>query len=163
MRRAHTVLAVAAITALLAGCGSSGSSSSGGGSGKASPALSAAAWKQKINGICASMTAQSNALTKPTTTAQLKPFIQKIVDYANAEIAKIKSVTPPAQFATGQQQVVSDLTTVFGAMQAVLKKPLSATSFAAQLKAPAVQQAARDYVARSRAAGLSSCILATGA
>jgi hypothetical protein len=162
MKRAHAALAVAAITALLAGCGSSGSSSSGGGSAKASPALSAAAWKQKINGICASMTAQSNALTKPTTTAQLKPFVQKIVDYANTEIASIKSVTPPSQFATGQQQVVSDLTTVFGALQALLNKPITATSFATKLKTPAVQQAAKDYVTRSRAAGLSSCILATG-
>jgi hypothetical protein len=163
MRRAHAVLAVAATAALLAGCGGSGSHSSAGGGEHASAPLSAGAWKQKINGICASMTAQSNALAKPTTVAQLKPFVQKVVDYADSEIAQIKSVTPPSQFAAGQQQVVSDLTTVFGALQALLKQPINTTSFAAKLKAPAVQKAAQDYVARSRAAGLSSCVLATGA
>jgi small basic protein len=89
--------------------------------------------------------------------------VQKIIDLAHSEIAQIKAVKPPAQFAAGQRAVVADLNTVFGGLQSLLSKPITATTFAAALRSPAVLHAAQDYVARSRAAGLPSCVLTNGA
>jgi hypothetical protein len=167
MRRTHALLMAAVVALLLAGCGSSAKSSSTGGSSAnvASAPLSASAWKQKINSICSSMTQKSNALTKPAGPSDLSPFIQKIVAYGNDEVAQIKAVTPPAQFAAGQQKVVGDLTAIWGAFGSLLGRHLSGTDLAkAANRLPSkILAPAKDYIARTRAAGLSSCVLNTGA
>jgi hypothetical protein len=173
MRSASALLAAAAIGAsILAGCGGSsflgsgGAGGSGGSGGSGGPAstgqLTAAQWKVKVNSICSAMTAKTNALVKPTRASQLKPYVQKILDLAHSEIAQLQAIKAPAQFAAGQRAVVSDLSTVFAGLQSLLKKPLTATTFAATLRSPAALRAARDYVERSRAAGLPSCVLTNG-
>jgi hypothetical protein len=166
IKRVSSLTALATVAALLAGCGGSsgGSSNSSGGSSNSSSSgqLSAVAWKAKINGICATMAGKSNALPKPTKTAELKPYIQKIVNLAHSEIAEINGVAAPSQFAAGQKAVISDLDTVFAGLQSLLSKPITATTFATSLRSPAVLHAAQDYVARSKAAGLPSCVLANG-
>jgi hypothetical protein len=158
MRRVHGLIAATAVAALLAGCGSGSSHGA-----RVSPPLTVAAWKQKINEICGATTARSNALPKPLAAAELIPFVQKIVTYGDAEISQIKRVRPPSQLAAGQRQVVFDLTTIFGGLQALLSKHMTPAAFATATRTPAVQHAAQDYVARSKAAGLSSCVLGPGA
>jgi hypothetical protein len=161
MRRIQLLIATAAMAVLIAGCGSSGSSSSGAG-GKP---LSVAAWKQKINAICASVTKQSQAVPKPSTPAALPAFLKKLDGYGNAEIAQIKAVNPPAQFAAGQKAVVNDLTIIWGKLGSLLDQNLSGHALvtAAQKFGTDVQGPATDYLNRTKAAGLTSCILNTGA
>jgi hypothetical protein len=163
MRRTQVLLITGVVAALLAGCGGSSKSSSSGTA--ASAPLSVSAWKKKINSICSTMTQRSNGLSKPVAPGDLPGFIQRIVGYGNDEIAQIKAVTPPAQFAAGQQKVVGDLTAIWDAFGSLLGQHLSGTDLAkATNQLPAkILGPAKDYVARTKAAGLSSCVLNTGA
>jgi outer membrane murein-binding lipoprotein Lpp len=158
MRRTRMLLGAAIVATLLVGCGSSSSSSAG-------KPLSVAAWKQKINSICASVTKQSQAVAKPTTPAELPAFLKKLDGYGNSEIAQIKAVDPPAQFAAGQTAVVSDLTAIWGKLGSLISQNQSGPALvkAAQQFGAQVQKPASDYLTRTKAAGLSSCILNTGA
>src|SRR5438309_2066906 len=108
MKRVHALLAVAVAAALLAGCGGSGSGSSSGGK-----PLTVSAWKQKVNSICASVTKQSRAVPTPAAPADLEGYLKKLRSIGLSEIAQLKGVTPPAQFADGQKAVISDLTTIW--------------------------------------------------
>jgi hypothetical protein len=151
------MFAAALTAALLAGCGSFG------GGSPSSSRLTPAAWKQKINGICSTMTAKTNALARPTKTSELKPYVQQIINLAHSEIAQIQAVNPPPQYAAGQKAVIADLNTVFGGLESLLSQPITASTFATALRSKKVVQAAQDYVARSKAAGLPSCVLTNGA
>lgn len=156
MRRVHGLLVAAATVALLAGCGGSSSSSSG-------KPLSVSAWKQKVDGICASVTKQSQALKKPTTPADLQPYLKKLQNIGNSEIAQLKAVNPPSQFAAGQKAVIGDLSTIWSKLGSVIDQNLTGSKLlqAAQEFGTQVQAPAKDYLARTKAAGLTSCILTT--
>jgi hypothetical protein len=186
MRRTHALIAVAAVAALLAGCGSSKSSSTTSSaqapasttpsasttsttstSSSATPSgpLTVAQWKQQINGICAGVTTQATRVPKPTDPAHLQAFVQAIVNIGNDEITKIKAVNAPAAFKAGQEAVVADLTAIYAGLQKILDRHLAPAQlsqafngYSASVKAPA-----QDYVNRSRAAGLTSCTVAGGA
>jgi hypothetical protein len=185
MRKAWALLALVVAAALIAGCGSSSSSTTTSGAAASTSAtsptsstsattsttaatatatgaqLSETAWKAKINSICAGVTAQGVKIARPTSLTGIQNYLQQIVNVGNSEIAQIKAVNPPAKFAAGQQAVVADLTTIYGKLQDVLNKHLSGAALAAAFKAyPAqIQSAATDYVTRSKAAGLTSCVV----
>jgi hypothetical protein len=146
---------------MLAGCGSTGLLTSSSSSSGGTP-LTVAAWKQRINGICMAMTARSQATPRPHTSAEVVPFVRRIVAAGHAEIEQLKSVAAPPGYAAEQRRMVADLTAIFGALDALAAKQPTAAQFATALRTRAFLRAAADYVARSRAAGLSSCVLAPG-
>jgi hypothetical protein len=103
---------------------------------------------------------QGNKLTKPTSTSQFQSYLQQIVNLGNGEIAQIKAVNPPAAFKAGQQAVIADLTNIYSALQRILDRHLSPTGLAQAFRSyPAsIQGASADYIKRSKAAGLTSCV-----
>ena len=101
---------------------------------------------------------------KPTSIGQVNSYMQQIIDLGHSEITQINAVKPPAQFAAGQQAVVNDLTSIYATLQHLVNQHLSGAALQRAFAAfPAsVQTQAADYVSRSKAAGLSSCVLSSG-
>jgi hypothetical protein len=165
VRRGNALVAGAVAVALLAGCGGSSGSGSGGngGSRNSGPPLSVSAWKQKVNSICASVTTRSKAVPTPSSPADLQGYLKKLQTIGNSEIAQLKTVNPPAKYADGQKAVIADLTAIWGKLGSLLDKGLSGSDLvkAAQDFGSTIQGPAQDYLTRTRAAGLSSCILNT--
>jgi hypothetical protein len=155
LRRCCALTAAITVAALIAGCGSSSNS----------PALSASVWKQKVNTLCTKMESQSAAVPKPTTPSALPTFESKIIGFGEAEIAQIKALTPPSQFADTQKHIVDDLTQVFSTLKSVIAKNPSGAALAkaAQSLSSQVAAPAKDYVTRTQAAGLTGCIVPGGA
>jgi len=155
VKRVHALLALAATSAALAGCGSS--SSSGG------TQLSAGAWKQKVNSICADITKKSQAVPQPSQPSDLPGFLKKLEGYGHDEISQLKALNPPSQFADTQQAIVGDLSTIWGKLGSLIDQGLSGTKLiaAAQQFGSQIQTPARDYLTKTKAAGLASCILTT--
>jgi hypothetical protein len=116
-----------------------------------------------VNAICASVTKQSRAVTPPSSPSDLHGYLKKLEAIGNSEIAQLKAITPPAKFADGQKAVISDLTEIWGKLGTLLGKGLSGTDLvnAARDFGSTIQHPAQDYLSRTRAAGLSSCVLNT--
>jgi hypothetical protein len=104
--------------------------------------------------------AQGNKLPKPTGVSQLQGYLQEIVNLGKAEIAQIQAVNPPAAFKAGQHAVVADLTNIYDSLQRILDRHLAPTALAQAFRSyPAsIQASSQDYVTRSKAAGLTSCV-----
>jgi hypothetical protein len=159
VRRRHP-LAAAVAAVLLAGCGG-GSTPATSGSGGSGKPLAVGAWKHKVNAICASVTKQSRAVPAPSSPDGLESYLKKLKAIGDAEIARLETITPPAQYARGQRAVIADLTAIWGTLGSLLHKRLSGADLikAAQSFGTTIRRPAEDYLARTRAAGLSSCIL----
>ena len=154
VKRVPVLLATAVVAAILGGCG--GSSSSG-------TPLSASAWKAKVNSICADITKKSQAVAKPTQPSDLQGFLKKLEGYGNDEIAQIKALNPPSQFADTQKAIVSDLSTIWGKLGSLIDQGLTGSKLLSETQqfGSQIQTPAKDYLTRTKAAGLASCILTT--
>jgi hypothetical protein len=109
------------------------------------------------------VTKKSQALAKPTTPAGLTSYLKKLETIGNSEIAQLKTINPPAQFASGQTAVINDLSTIWSKLGSVIDQGLSGTKLlqAAQQFGSSIKAPSTDYLHRTRAAGLTSCILTT--
>jgi hypothetical protein len=57
---------------------------------------SPAAYKAKVNNICATGVAQLNAVAPPKTPADLYAYFKKVSAKSDALLVKVKAVTPPS-------------------------------------------------------------------
>jgi len=143
-RFAKIGIALVASAALIgvAGCGGGGSSS--------------ADFASKADAICKDATDKGNALTQPTSTADLKPFLDKSVPIYEDAINQIKGLTPPDSDKTGYDAWVktldAQLANIKQAQSQVGSDPNAAV---ATVKSGAALNTKADQQARS--IGLTEC------
>ncbi len=99
MIRTLPVVVAASAALVLAGCGGSSSSSS-----------SSSNFTSEANAICAQFGAQINALPAPSNTgASAAASLDAQIPIEQAEIAKLKALTPPSSQASDWQTALSNL------------------------------------------------------
>jgi hypothetical protein len=114
--------------------------------------------------ICKRTSATAVHTQRPmsTSAAVLSTYLTAVVNDLKGAAASIKAVTAPAQFAAGQQQMVSDLGTTVNALEQINSKHLADGGWTQALQAastsPPQVQAAQNFAAQSRAAGLRPCV-----
>jgi hypothetical protein len=141
---------LAALTLLVAGCGSSSTSSS-----SATGPLTPAAWRQKVDAICADAWTETNLLRQPMSGADLQAFLKQGVKIGTAEIARLEAVTPPSPLALQQKRMATDLRLLYGKLRSLVSGAggLSALGNVASSIAPT----ARDFQHAASTAGLKQC------
>jgi hypothetical protein len=83
---------------------------------------SPAAYKAKVNGICATGVAQLNAIAQPKTPAGLYPYFKKVSAASDALLAKVKAVAPPSSLKAKVGVAVSKQGVFESALRALVAK-----------------------------------------
>lgn len=87
-----------------------------------------AAYKAKVNGICAKGVAQLNAVPAPQTQADLYPYFKKVSAMSDALLVKVKAVTPPSSLMAKVSVAVSKQGAFQSALHALVAKLKNASN-----------------------------------